>query len=776
MAWLDFNAQTAAETAEIKRRKAAITRRIRKQVLAELGIVRLPKRGERTLVTGAQGTGKSRTCAKTIAEMPGGGLSIWWLVPTLDKADEQAGEYNRLRTADSLLGRVVRGRGALDPRTNDTDAMCPRHEVVNRAAAMGVFVQKQICDNGCSLRFSCGFQRQATALRDDPIGLFLMAKDYLWLPCPAPRPDLVIVDESVVDKATDTVSFDPSRIVADELWVGGDLEEAMGRRCLALLVRAAIVEHPGRELAFLRERDVTVGAVREALSHLATREEAQPVLDGAMSDKTIESILDAVEAREILKVLRLFRQIRVELPQPRARLNSVRFEPDATVTVAGQVERQPRVFVSAVRTLRLAQEIPVLALDGTGSIDLNRRIFGERMTVERFPVPRNAEVWQVTSKAFSRQSITGTDRRGNPISSKKTHEAARLRRHVLDLLKMLPGDVLLVTYKQAEEILRPDLPPHVQTAHFGALRGLNAYEHCETAVVMGREQPSAQAIEALTRPFCAIDPEPFIPVGEYVLQSRGRRMRNGGPNIAEVHVHPDTRCQAMLEQVREAEIAQAVDRVRPVFNRRRIIVLTNVALDLTVDHALTWPELRPGKFAFAFTRHGVLPLSAGDLCRGFPDLWRLENTAKVELNRAGFHTNEKGVHFPNNISIWSLYPISTARYRRKNQRGAAARALIDASLPDPRAVLESLVGVLTEFHLDRPSGAPADASTPEPQRPVRSLPPLAAAFPPRDTCSPRCRRMDALLTCSAWPASSSSWPWLQSSPGQNGRPSHDLAP
>jgi hypothetical protein len=230
MAPLDFNAPSKSEAAEIKRRKAAITRRIRKQVLAELGIDTLPRRGERILVTGAQGTGKSRTCAETIAKSPGGSLSYWWLVPSLEKADEQAREYNRLRTTESLLARVVRGRGALDPRTKDGDAMCPRHEVVNRAAAMGVNVQKVICDNGCSLRFSCGFQRQATALRDDPTGLFLMASDYLWLPCPAPRPDVVIVDESVVDKATDTVSFDPSRIVADDLWAGGDLEEAMGRR------------------------------------------------------------------------------------------------------------------------------------------------------------------------------------------------------------------------------------------------------------------------------------------------------------------------------------------------------------------------------------------------------------------------------------------------------------------------------------------------------------------------------------------------------------------
>jgi hypothetical protein len=285
------------------------------------------------------------------------------------------------------------------------------------------------------------------------------------------------------------------------------------------------------------------------------------------------------------------------------------------------------------------------------------------------------------------------------------HEAARLRGQVLDLLKMLSGQVLLVTYKQAEEILKPDLPPHVQMAHFGALRGLNAYEDCETAVVMGREQPSAQAIEALTRPFCATDVEPFIPIGEYVLQSRGRRMRDGGPNVTEVQVHPDMRCQAMLEQVREAEIAQAVDRVRPVFNRRRIIVLTNIALDLTVDHALTWPELRPGKFAYAFARHGVLPLSAGDLARAFPDLWRLENTAKIELSRAGFYTDQNRVYFPNNISIGGLYPVLTVRYRRKGQRGPLTGALVRADLPDARAVLEGLVGELVEFQCFPPERA-----------------------------------------------------------------------
>jgi hypothetical protein len=440
-------------------------------------------------------------------------------------------------------------------------------------------------------------------------------------------------------------------------------------------------------------------------------------------------MLDAVEAREILKVLRLFRQIRRELPLPRARLNSVWYEPDARIMVGGEIERAPRVFVSAVRMPRLAEETPVLALDGTGSLALNQRIFGERMAVERFAVPRDAEVWQVTSKTFSRQSLTGADRRGNPISPQKVHEAARLRRQVLDLLQTLPGDVLLVTYKAVEEALGADLPPHVQTTHFGALRGLNSYEHCETVVVMGREQPSAQAIEALARPFCATDAEPFMPVGEYALQVRGRRMRHGGPNVVEVQVHSDTRCQAMLEQVREAEIAQAIDRVRPVFNRRRIIVLTNVALDLTIDHALTWPELRPGKFAVAFARHGVLPLSAGDLCRGFPDLWSSENTAKSDLRRSGLMGCNPQIIILFGVCTPLDQPPRQATYRRKSQTGKRTRALVSATLPDPRAVLQSLVGELTEFQVERPSDSPTETREREPARPAQwPLLPLAAVL------------------------------------------------
>ena len=287
-------------------------------------------------------------------------------------------------------------------------------------------------------------------------------------------------------------------------------------------------------------------------------------------------------------------------------------DPHAPVRVGGLTERQPRVFVGYIKTPQLAAETPVLVLDGTGSLSLNQKIFGDCMTAERFAVPRDAEVFQVSGKTFSRQSITGNDRHGNPRSAQNTAEAKQQRRQVIELLSLLPGQVLLVTYNAAEEILLDELPEHVVSAHFGGLRGLNSFQHCETAVVMGREQPSAQAIEALTRPFIDTDAEPFLPVGEYVLQDRGRRMRNGGPNVTEVQVHPDPRCQAMLEQVREAEIAQAVDPGAPRLQP---------APDLRPHQSCDGSHRRPGA-AMARTAPGQVHPCLGAEWRAAAERWR----------------------------------------------------------------------------------------------------------------------------------------------------------
>jgi hypothetical protein len=52
--------------------------------------------------------------------------------------------------------------------------------------------------------------------------------------------------------------------------------------------------------------------------------------------------------------------------------------------------------------------------------------------------------------------------------------------------------------------------------HFGAERGLNAAERCRAGIVVGREQPSARAVEEIARAFAAAAPEPFASLVEEV--------------------------------------------------------------------------------------------------------------------------------------------------------------------------------------------------------------------------------------------------------------------
>ena len=209
------------------------------------------------------------------------------------------------------------------------------------------------------------------------------------------------------------------------------------------------------------------------------------------------------------------------------RLNSVRFEPDCLVKVDGQLERVPRVFVSYVRRpYRLRKETPVLCLDGTGSLSLNRKIFGDHMTAERFAVPRDAEVYQVSSKTFSRQSITGTNRDGTPRSNRNVTEAASLRAQVVEFLDMLPGNVLLVSYKAAIEALIDDLPRTSRLRISVPCVGSMPSSIARPSSSWAASSPPPKRSRRLTRPFTATDPEPFLPVGEYVLQTRGRRMRD----------------------------------------------------------------------------------------------------------------------------------------------------------------------------------------------------------------------------------------------------------
>jgi hypothetical protein len=129
--------------------KGKATRKAKKIVAAERGLDCIRK-GDRLLITGNQGSGKTQTVLKALSELRLSWMRVTMTVPMLDKAEEALAAYSRLAGPHSLPGKVIRGRSAPVSKGSD-ERMCPRHEVVNKLAAAGVEIRKKICAD-CPLR------------------------------------------------------------------------------------------------------------------------------------------------------------------------------------------------------------------------------------------------------------------------------------------------------------------------------------------------------------------------------------------------------------------------------------------------------------------------------------------------------------------------------------------------------------------------------------------------------------------------------------------------
>lgn len=732
----DFAFMDEADRKKIAQRKRQLTQRIRADVAKAAGYAKLPAYGDRVLVTGAQGTGKTSAVLERLATIEDGELVAWILEPTLEKAEEIAAAYAKVCRPTSLPLRVIRGRAAWDPAAEPDDdgrqpAMCPRHRVAEKLAAHGLSVQEKLCDNKatgsrCPHFETCGYQRQRREIAAEPRGIFVGSHEYAFVPAPATVPEIVIVDESIVPRAASRVEFDPSRIVEAGAWHKASAEHAADYQADAPKILEALTEHPGNEIGRLREVGIGEEHIDSALKYLRTVEEdAVADIDPDMSDSQILGMLSNIEESELHKVAIMLRQIRREMATGRTSLSSVTFEPNATKTIDGKTERLPRVAAYYVRRPQIADGSPLLTIDGTGSVALNRKIWGERLEEVRIAVERDAEIVQVAGKTFSRQSITGLGTDGQAI---RPGEATALRNQIATFVAKLGGNVFVASSKQVEDTLREILPATAKTGHFGALRGINAFEDCDTAVVVGREQISPQALERQVRAFVADDAEPLLLWGCYVEQCRGRRMRDGSTTWEVVQVHPDPRCQELLEQIREAEIVQALDRVRPVFNRRRLYILTNVVADVTVDRIVPWRELAAGGNIWSrawAACGGVLPLSPAWLCEHLPEIFSSERTAKRQVSDliSKFRGNEdfnKGANPQIDIIIWDLAPLH--EYRVTGVAGRPQLALVRPDLAQTPHALEATIGApvaaLRRVNVSRPAQPPAAAQ--EEQEPIRT--------------------------------------------------------
>jgi hypothetical protein len=262
---------------------------------------------------------------------------------------------------------------------------------------------------------------------------------------------------------------------------------------------------------------------------------------------------------------------------------------------------------------------PVLHVDATMNVDtaqswLPRLDLAADIRVERGP---GVFVRQVTEQVGYRKLFT-------PKPNDAPPEATPLARSVLRRV-----EVTCAAYREAVGLIGPKgfieaaeavwretgtRPANLLTAHFGALRGLNGMEEVmhlivvsrpepqaaeiEHLIVVSRPEPQAAEIEAIARPTFDQHPAKSLAGEFYPKRAVGLRMADGGTQIVEEACHPDPATHAVLEQVRDAEVAQAVHRARPVRRSAerplQVDIATNTVIDLAIDQTMSldsWLEV-----------------------------------------------------------------------------------------------------------------------------------------------------------------------------------------
>lgn len=769
----------------------------------------------RALVSGAQGTGKTAALVGSDRTKSAGelhhmlGCVVMMTAPDHGKVAEAYADYvefAKYASGPTPPAIHLRGRSA-EVAEGQTACMIPK--AAEAVAKKGGNVRASLC-NGCPFAEQCDYldqERRLKKLAESDGGAIVFAvQEYAFLPLPGGvAPDLVVMDEALRDLGAVevTVTFEdleaplqpaPSR-KQSKIAQAEDMADALSAllqhiQPMRVALRRGFAESPNAPYGPILERfspedvekaigglaqfeeqnvEASVKAAKEAW-HMA-RELGQSVQPyETMLAKAAEGA-DGKQARNLRK---LFSAALQDIRKPGAP-SIAAYRPLGSKQAAPQPES---ITACTVKEPYFPESTPVLLLDGTANHAMAARIYGE-LEEHYLPVERNAHITLVTGKSFSTQSITGEMKNGQAL---RPEEAAKLRASLIELFETQTSS-LVTAQKRALEALASDQYTGA-TAHYGAIRGRNDWQAKDVAFVLPNRVP-VHEVEKVARAFAGADPQcnSFQSIGHGSLpkERRGVTMADGSVHMVEVPYHPNPWGEEALRQMQDAELLQAIDRLRLIHNegKKQVFVLGDMCLPLTVDRVVTWQEMAAGgsRLERAIEAHGVLPLQRTAAHELYPDIWGSPDTARRDLQPlVELIKRVLSVQIPNSIPLLGVCTDNEARLlefqkaRQPGKRHKKQRALVwAASFEAAKAKLEAQIGPLAHVaevpgwieardraadEIDRRQEraaiaevegglSPADAarvaaglpvkSAPKPQRPPIPPPPPVprAADPPR---------------------------------------------
>lgn len=524
--------------------------------------------------------------------------------------DSGSGVYKR--------SQVIYGRNA---------ETCNKSPLAAELAKRGLAVSTTLCKSGnnkCEFYDTCGYQQQFSEVSHWDVPkeqrklftqvtvmthphLYLRTKDRL-----PHSPALVVIDESFFSTMLYKHDF--------------SLDDLRDVGPIASFISYLLFKSQPYLLEKLREQGYTSEQLRlEAMQTL------DPVKTG------ITPSMSATAQQRILKESKSSNTAGLILLALADELESADRKVSHAVTTIRDKNNNRRVAVYGRRALQLPYA-PLLIIDA----DADRTILDKFLDDYEFidiRVKRKATVFQATDQTFAKTKLLNDEHKLEQVNDFIGKIGAK-------------GKTLVCSSKSVRQALTAEegvLLPHsfqqgtVHFTHFANIRGLNYFKDFENVIIVGREQPPTQAIEEQARSLFWDDekplrlltkPEENEPLNlDYV--HRGIRISEQGKGKSvRVQTHPDPRIEVLMEQKREAESLQAIDRLRllrehPDGLQRKVFILSNVPLDIEVYCTFSFEQLQT-VLQMLVEGNGVLPLNPKMLFEHLDSL-SSENTAKARI-------------------------------------------------------------------------------------------------------------------------------------------------
>ncbi|WP_108836321.1 hypothetical protein [Tateyamaria sp. Alg231-49] len=682
----------------------------------------------RVLLSGAQGIGKTSALVGRNGQ-PGflhrtEGLVSLMLLPDHEKVIEAFDDYQKNATASAPPTIALKGRNRRDPEAdNDTVKMCRVYPTARKLSDLGFSIRSTLCKK-CPFRTDCGYLRQEAEIKlhlKAKTGLVIFAPhEYGHLPLPAEAlPDLTVFDERPRDFGVEEVHVSLVELTATLMSPAKNWKQRVVEIGDALLlqdqaifpVKSALLamagDAPGIQMDRLREMGVTSELLRAAIKHLEelktgnTNRALKPLFsckDDVINETQlgiIGSRLKSCKASHARRLQTLCECLLVDMENNLATSSAVFVHLDQS----RPAQHQAGFSAVRLRDLKNVAHRPFLYLDGTANADMSRLLLGSDLETRHYPVARNAKVTQVVGCNFSKRRLSLAAQEKQTLTAKIRDENDTLRGYVNGVIARHPEAAVFGT---KDVIASLDFDRLGRAGHFGKLRGQNRWEQFDQAIVIGREQPGYLDVERIARAYASAAREEFQS-GDYVKQRRGIRMRNGSHEM-DVFAHRDPWGDRVLQQIREAEIEQAMDRVRLIHNseRKEVFLMSPVVANVTVDRIVEWRDFKKGgsNVDKAIAKHGLLFLSPTDCAKHLPEIWRSKQAAQNDLKRAKLLSKEPyrdilygeldGKSPPLLVEFWPA--VEKGRRSRKKQ------ALVFAPVYQVREKLEQFVNI-SEFRV-----------------------------------------------------------------------------